>query len=311
MSEPGGRSNAGTGGRLPASGGQGSGGAAPVTGGESSGGRTCYCPPAGCGACDNPECHGPPIFCQRCDTDLDCTATLGSTFHCDLEGHGCVPSCRDSKQCAPPNTFCLTGTDPNDAGICVECIEHADCPGGFCNERHRCIECNDDPDCDQNTSRRKCNAQSACVECLNDSDCATNRCDEGRGVCVECRSNEDCSAGSMLGTGTGGASSASNGGAAGSAGSPGGGPTRTDPGQSSTGGGSGFDGPRVCMVNMACQCQNNAQCANSKFGSLCIVLEVNGNPGAGRCGCTSKDDCTLGNCAGGGCTCSGYLCTPR
>ena len=129
------------------------------------------------------ECHEcPPIVVSKCfcDNNSDCDI-------CEICGPDgfCIPKC-------PADQFC------NDQGACVDCLGKDDCPGdldciggkcqcptGSTQVGNRCIECNDDSDCDV---CQVCSIDGKCIP----KDCADQVCDPDSGDCVECVNSGDC-----------------------------------------------------------------------------------------------------------------------
>jgi len=112
-----------------------------------------------------PDCAG-----KQCGAD-GCGGSCGSCpqySQCDAGGVCQAPACASSKDC-PLELVC-----DKFQGICVECVEDADCGEG-----------------------KKCNAQSQCFDvtpCGSDKDCKDvgGVCDKAEGICVDCLADTDC-----------------------------------------------------------------------------------------------------------------------
>jgi Cys-rich repeat protein len=127
--------------------------------------------------CGNLECGLDPVCSMECgpcpagETCVDGTCEAGAECLADsdclvgevCENGQCVEGCRTDRDCRQGLICDTSGGDP---GVCVECIDDADCtlPGWICGADGFCHG-----------------------ECQNDRDCPGNQvCDRNLGYCVDC-----------------------------------------------------------------------------------------------------------------------------
>lgn len=148
-------------------------------------GPTCYTSYGMCSCSSDSECkppyskcaaysaYGSFKHCQRpCTADADCTGT-SSLKICDVA-----------------------------AGVCVACLQDADCTGTYkyCNSTSgRCVKCRSDADCSASSIYNRCLASTgSCKECVEDEHCAASsrgkRCSSSANRC-SCLGEADCPAG--------------------------------------------------------------------------------------------------------------------
>jgi Cys-rich repeat protein len=171
----------------------------------------------GCVECvNNGDCGTAEPFCiqgecEECGDSDDC----GAGQVCFPGDHKCEDPCETNGDCDDNNEpLCDV-----DNGICLECLEDAECSSGrpLCDPvTARCSEClanadcpATDPVCDledgeceeclvdsQCESAQVCNNDHKCHDaCLSDTDCDNNEkpfCDEDRRSCVACTANDQC-----------------------------------------------------------------------------------------------------------------------
>ncbi|MDB4944119.1 MAG: hypothetical protein JWP97_3653 [Labilithrix sp.] len=83
-------------------------------------------------------------------------------------------------------------------GVCVQCLEHADCSGSLARcdpDHHLCVACLTRHDCGE---RRDCDATThRCLDACFDADdvcpSAGFVCDGALGLCIECKTSANCS----------------------------------------------------------------------------------------------------------------------
>lgn len=141
---------------------------------------------------EQPECLS--SACAECVERDDCGVQTTLLFCHPVTG-ACELPC-DPRGPAEQPAFC-TATDQCDRviGLCVECVEDANCtdgPRAVCNlERGQCAECVGSGDCSADAPI--CDPDSRCVECVDDNDCAVGLlCQPGAQRCVQCIVNSDC-----------------------------------------------------------------------------------------------------------------------
>ncbi len=171
---------------------------------------------AGLDACDgcDPTDEGP----LPCTSIADCPAhhlCLGGFCQlgtiCTGTGDECPEGyvCNIMQEVCVPETPCESDADCTEAaapvcleadGVCVECVEDADCGGGedvFCNASYQCDvvgpDCSTDADCTEAGKPHCDQAQGKCVACVNDGHCSGNQvCRPDTHSCVECYANNHC-----------------------------------------------------------------------------------------------------------------------
>lgn len=138
---------------------------------------------------DDPDCGeqevcddaAEPPVCRECMIDLDCPGELVCTGEFE-----CV-ECLDHAVCPGPFTpFCDV-----EANMCVRCAEDGQCPPGqVCDlEGDDCVECLDDGDCPE---EYECDEANLCSGCEDHEECPDGFCRESDSVCVECYEHEHC-----------------------------------------------------------------------------------------------------------------------
>ncbi len=178
----------------------------------------------------NPGCSGG--HCGFCQGDLECplnencnngSCACTNNGGCGGDAPVCLSSgvcgCRQSSDCAGgficdptfPNGACAEscatpgvcqGATPDcdlDSGICVECVEAAECRdagiGKYCNPDNVCVVCQVPADC-ADAGAPYCVA-GRCVQCQKPTDCPANApgCDYSTGQCGSCTFDMDCPTG--------------------------------------------------------------------------------------------------------------------
>jgi len=133
-----------------------------------------------------PSCYVGAVFSSRRLLVTACLVTpvVGGLFAaCTFPDATINPDadCRTDSECVDQG-----GLLCDDRGLCVMCLQDADCASGHCDlETSGCLECVGDGDCE---GGQRC-ATGICVECVGDADC-DGVCSDFR--CVECADQQDC-----------------------------------------------------------------------------------------------------------------------
>ena len=199
------------------------------------------------------QCTGGACIDSTCQTSCTSTAECAADEWCSLLLGGCQPKkdlgigCTDPEQC----------TSGECATVCVECTDHLDCPGGWCNA-NSCAPpkangsgCGVDAECTSGI----CDAFT-CVECTA---VPQEGCDFANEFCEGAQCNAKLSIGSSC----------------------------TFDDQCVSNKCAGF----VCET----PCTNSSQCAGDEWCSL--VLGACQPKKANGVGCTDPEQCTSGECA--------------
>jgi hypothetical protein len=128
---------------------------------------------------------------------------FGGAGHCDPEHEPCSgcrhdDDCRPGDQCSPlfggVCVECLTPDDCDPGYACeqatgqcvVACEDLSDCDGQLCDTTQGlCVECLDHADC-KDSERNYCDWVRRCVECMEDWQCGSGRhCNIARGYCED------------------------------------------------------------------------------------------------------------------------------
>jgi hypothetical protein len=111
--------------------------------------------------------------CVQCSTEGSSQCWPGAT--CDVLVGRCVPACDRTSDC-PDERVC----DLNH-GTCVWCIDDRECDGGEPKTCyfHRCVDCTQDADCNEQGGSRRCFNLRCVQPCVTDKDCDPN----GRSHC--------------------------------------------------------------------------------------------------------------------------------
>lgn len=139
-----------------------------------------------------PVCDTTTKNCKACTDSNECAA--GKV--CKASTGECINGCTSNSSCSGTTPFC----DSSDK-FCKSCstdTTNAVCSGNtpVCNALGACEKCDDNNDCDANSTTPICNTVSgACEMCDANSDCtaAGKVCQVSTGKCVQCNISSDCS----------------------------------------------------------------------------------------------------------------------
>ncbi len=170
-----------------------------ATQGEPDAGETPYVPAPQADAAPPPEREQPPCESEACEVCVErglCNITSTLLFCHPVTGD-CELLCdAGAPPEAPGNCPATERCDPR-LGLCVGCVEGADCADGplqACDvARGTCVECVGPETCTE--QRPVCDVEAfLCIECSSDADCAATGgvCLPGPQRCVQCRNDADC-----------------------------------------------------------------------------------------------------------------------
>jgi hypothetical protein len=126
-----------------------------------------------------------------CERAGNCELPLG----CSLDTNTCAP-CATNAECDRSDGEKYLCTTDKEC-LSVQCLDDSACPGTKCDpERHSCVECLADADCNHTYSTRCDTTQKQCVQCFTDADCTSaifgSKCDATQKQCVQCLTDADC-----------------------------------------------------------------------------------------------------------------------